>query len=254
MLLRHDLGFLVPVSCRAKLWVPSNDEPVIVVNNKVWNPFRERFEDIGDASYAEIFASLQINQLVGFGVGGDSALTPVTRTYNSGAATETAPSGTGFCVPRSQAGGGGGGCRLTVGGAGGGAGGYCEDTARAIVGLETCAYSVGAGGNGDSDTGVGGNGTSGGNSTINTGTGGFTGIAHAALGGGASPGVAPGTGGTASGGTAANTTGNSGDSAPDGLGGINILTPRGDGGVGGDTSGSPGGAGVAGQISFAYTA
>lgn len=257
MFLKHEHLWL-PVTCKARPWRPTNASPVIVWNNLVWNPWRERFEDIGDASYDEIFASLGVNQLIGFGAGGSSPLTPVTRDYDSGSGTETSPTGDGTVVVSSAGGGGGGGCRLTNGGGGGGGGGYCLDSARTVTTGATCSYSVGAAGNGDTNNTASGNGTDGGASTVNTGAGGFSGIAQSAGGGVASIGFSGGTGGSASGGTSTNTSGNNGTDGPDGPGGdagtFIGSGSRGKGGTGGNTGGSVGTAGTAGRIRFAYTA
>ena len=258
MFLKHEHLWL-PVTCKARPWHPTNASPVIVWNNLVWNPWRERFEDIGDASYDEIFASLGVNQLVGFGAVSGGALTPVTRDYDSGSGTETSPTGDGFCVVESVGGGGGGGCRAAAGGGGGGGGGaYCADSSRAVSTGASCSYSVGAAGAGDTNSTATNNGTNGGTSTVNTGAGGFSGIAHSASGGQAASNSVGGSEGTASGGTNTNSSGSAGTDGPSGPGGGAGGTigtgSRGNGGTGGDAAGSVGAAGIAGRIRFAYTA
>lgn len=274
MFFQHS-GLWLPAVTKSKLWRPTKQSPIHVIDGFVWNPWREEFQDVRGASYHEIVASLGINQLIGFGSSAATSFTPITNTYNSGTSvTETSPSGATSCTVTSDGGGGGGSkgtttftCR------GGGGSGRCVSGPFAITGgTDALTYTVGAAGVGK--TGTSGSGTAGGNTTTTGGTGGFTGLAHSAGGGGGATTAANGTGGTASGGTT-NTAGSNGTStyltdpgggnaasgAAGGANGDDVSSPAvagaapGAGGGGGTTAGfNPDGAnGGAGRISFAYT-
>lgn len=207
MFIRHNY-LLLPVTSKARPWVPSKRSPIQVLDGFVWDPLRERFIDVRGASYLEILASLNLTHLVGFGVAG--AFAPITNTYTIGtAAVETAPSGSASCTITSDGGGGGGGGKatgsnLSCGGGGGSA--RCITTAS-VSGGNQLTYTVGDLGAGSSS----GDGNAGTATTTTSGTGGFSGIAHSAGGGGGGSGTttAGGTAGTASGGST-NTNGNAG--------------------------------------------
>lgn len=268
MFFQHS-GLWLPATCRAKPWRPSPQSPVHVIDGFVWNPWRERFEDVRGASYIEILAALHINHLIGFGSGAN--FTPITNTYNSGTgATETAPTDSSLCTVTSD-GGGGGGSRSAGGPYGGGGSGRCVTPSLNVSSGGQLTYTVGAAGAGR--TGSAGNGTSGGATTTSGGTGGFSGVAHNAGGGGGATTLTIGSGGSASGGTT-NTAGQNGasgldagspagDSAGGGAGGTNTTSggasptagsaPGGGGGGGDDGSSHNGANGAAGRISFAYT-
>lgn len=187
---------------------------------------------------------------------GASGFDPITRTYDSGAGTETIPNGASQVAISVWGAGGRGGDgdieTLTAGG-GAGSGGYVLKTFTLTASDwgKTFSYVVGS--------------ASGGNSTVVNGT--FGTSTNLAANGGSNGndgnvGGLQGTGGTASGGDT-NTAGNptspavsrSGSGAPNGGGNTaaDVGTTPGGGGAGGSLGGSSGQVGANGRVQFAYT-
>lgn len=120
MLLLADYGLWLPT--KRELWRPTKLSPIRVINNKVWNPVRERFEDVNGASFEEIIALLQINQLTGFSSGGGTSIT-YTQSGATGSVNTAIPSGTSHIIVSGNAAAGAGGCSQSGGGGGGGSSG-----------------------------------------------------------------------------------------------------------------------------------
>lgn len=187
----------------------------------------------------------------------DGTFSATTRTYNSGAGTETAPAGARLARIRVYGGGGAGGKNTpqstSVGGGGGG--GYCEKYI-AVTGGNSMTYSVAAAVAGRSSTGPG----TFGNPSTASGTVAGGAFSLTANGGHGGSHLTAGPGGTATGGDV-NLTGGDGR-IPGGQGGaclgpgggagtaLNGSAPGG-GGAGRRTTGASG-AGAAGRVEFFY--
>lgn len=194
-----------------------------------------------------------------------STFIPITNTYDSGSGTETVPEGARFCTIIAQGAGGGGGLRVTVArlaGGTGGKGGKVTKNIFAVTPGDTISYSVGSLGSGALIPG--GDGDTGGNTTVNSGTGSFSSInITASGGGGGSSSGSDGSTGNATGGdinTVGGADGANGADAvysPDELGWIilpeNGEQPGGGGGGSHENSESTGGNGANGRVSFSYT-
>ena len=191
--------------------------------------------------------------------------TPVTNTYNSGtAATETIPAGASKVVITVWSSGAGGATTGDMSNKGNsGSGSQVIKTVTGLVGGQTFTYTVGAQVSGHSGGGTG-NGTTGNDSTVVSGTDTHS-ISLTASGGVAATTANNGGAASATGGDT-NNAGNAGTithggSAPNGgaggtgqsAGSVNGAGPGGGGGSGDTTGSIAGGNGAGGTISFAYT-
>lgn len=131
MFIRHNY-LLLPVTSKAKIWTPTKKSPIQVVDGFLWNPFKESFEDVRGATYEEIVAILQINQLHGFN--SVRAFAPITTTFNAGYTVYTIPNGATRGVFEIYSGGGAGGRNTTGGGGGGASGAYAKTTVTVTAG------------------------------------------------------------------------------------------------------------------------